>query len=394
MQTEVSPLRAEAGAMAPVRPALASRDAAIDALRSCVTLLVVAHHAVLAYHPQMPPAAGALTGASSLWMAFPVIDPKRWPGIDLFVGFNDIFFMALLFFLSGLYAWPSLARKGPRNFLRDRLLRLGIPFLVSALVLAPLAYLPAYLQRNPKGDLGDYLHQWLSLPSWPAGPAWFLWVLLSFDLLAAALFRLAPHLRSPRKPMQFFALLVFASALAYLPLALIVSPLDWFSFGPFFVQSSRVGHYAIYFFAGAAIGPGAAALTSLGRRWFAWAPSALLAFALAIGVFIAGLGAGFTTGWQAAGALAFVLSCACSSFAFLAAFERFASRGGILARLSPAAYGIYLLHYAIVSWLQYALLGVDWPGAAKGIAVIGIAIALSATLTVGLKRSPAVARVL
>jgi hypothetical protein len=30
----------------------------------------------------------------------------------ILVAFNDVFFMSLMFFLSGLFFWPSLARKG------------------------------------------------------------------------------------------------------------------------------------------------------------------------------------------------------------------------------------------------------------------------------------------
>src|SRR5215467_13007348 len=44
--------------------------------------------------------------------------------------FNDTFFMALMFLLSGLFVWPSLERKGSARFLRDRTLRLGVPFAV------------------------------------------------------------------------------------------------------------------------------------------------------------------------------------------------------------------------------------------------------------------------
>ena len=99
-----------------------------------------------------------------------------------------MFFMSLMFFVSGLFVWQGLVRKGPGRFLRDRMVRLGIPFIVSVLVLAPLAYFPSYLQtlRNPAGP--GFVKLWASLGTWPAGPAWFLWVLLAFDCIAAGLF--------------------------------------------------------------------------------------------------------------------------------------------------------------------------------------------------------------
>jgi hypothetical protein len=49
-------------------------------------------------------------------------------------------------------------------------------------------------------------------------------------------------------------------------------------------------------------------------------------------------------------------SPAASSFAFLAWFERFARwRRKVFDSLTANAYGIYLIHYAFVSWLHLAL---------------------------------------
>jgi len=40
----------------------------------------------------------------------------------------------------GLFVWPGIARKGPLNYLSDRLLRLGLPFVICALTIIPIAY--------------------------------------------------------------------------------------------------------------------------------------------------------------------------------------------------------------------------------------------------------------
>jgi hypothetical protein len=79
-----------------------------------------------------------------------------------------------LFFISGLFVWPSLRRKGGRAFLRDRALRLGVPFLVVATLIAPLAYSATYVETGPSPHVADFVRRWLSLGRWPAGPAWFL----------------------------------------------------------------------------------------------------------------------------------------------------------------------------------------------------------------------------
>src|SRR5882762_6344923 len=143
-------------------------DSAIGYLRAFVTLLVLAHHSVLAYHPFAPPPQASLSAEPRLWPAFPIVDSHRWSGFSMLVGFNDAFFMSLMFFLSGLFVWNSLQRKGAGSFVRDRLLRLGVPFLVAAALLAPLAYYPAYLQTGGSGWLG-FWRQWFSLGNWPPG---------------------------------------------------------------------------------------------------------------------------------------------------------------------------------------------------------------------------------
>src|SRR5579884_573382 len=117
---------------------------AVGYLRAFLVVLVVAHHAALTYHPYAPPPPKSLLTQPRLWQVFPVVDSHRWGGAMLFVGFNDMFFMSLLFFLSGLFVWSGLQRKGGAQFLHDRAIRLGIPFLASAVLLAPLAYYPTY----------------------------------------------------------------------------------------------------------------------------------------------------------------------------------------------------------------------------------------------------------
>ncbi|HEY6368951.1 MAG TPA: hypothetical protein VIX37_00095 [Candidatus Sulfotelmatobacter sp.] len=64
----------------------------IGYLPAFITLLVLAHHAVLAYHPFAPAPGAALNGPARWWPAFPVVDSQRWTGSAVFVGFNDIFF--------------------------------------------------------------------------------------------------------------------------------------------------------------------------------------------------------------------------------------------------------------------------------------------------------------
>ncbi len=151
-------------------------------MRAFLTLLVVAHHAVLTYHPYAPPPK-AFTAEPILWTAFPVVDPQKFAGFGLLTLVNDMFFMSLMFLVSGLFVAESLKAKGAAGFLKGRALRLGVPFVIGVGLLAPLAYYPAWLQSGGAPSLAAYAEAWTSLPFWPSGPAWFLWVLLVFGVV-------------------------------------------------------------------------------------------------------------------------------------------------------------------------------------------------------------------
>ncbi len=380
-------------------------NVSIGYLRAFITLLVVAHHAALAYHPYAPAAPASLAAEPRLWQAFPVVDPQRSTIAALLVGFNDIFFMALMFFVSGLFVWKSLQRKGAGNFLRDRALRLGLPFVAAAAVVAPLAYYPTFLQSGGAGGFTGFWKQWFSLGNWPAGPAWFVWVLLAFDAFAAALFLLLPNwgeiagritAGADRRPILFFGMMLALSGAVYVPLAVVFNPFRWSAWGPFTFQTSRALNYLLYFLLGTGVGAyglqrGLLAQDGrLARRWWVWCVGALVTFVIASGVGIAAITVHLgSRAWEVAGDSGFVLSCAASSFAFLALFIRFANkRHRIFDSLNRNAYGIYLVHYAYVSWLQLALLKLDLPALAKGCVVFLGSVLLSWGTAALLRRVP------
>ena len=402
----------------PVIPAVArgvegpgrQHNLALGYLRAFIILLVLAHHSLLAYHPYAPTAAVSFAAPPMLWAGFPIVDNHRWYGSWPIVLFNDNFFMALLFFLSGLFVWPGLARRGMGKYLRDRLLRLGLPFAVAVILFAPLAYYPSYRATGADPGFTAFWHAWISLGSWPAGPAWFIWVLFVFGCVAAALTKAVPGWGvalgrfasgAGRYPVVFFGMLVAMSALAYVPMALAFGPMSWTGAGPFHFQTSRIFLYALYFFAGIGTGAGGtggdgllAPEGRLARRWYLWLVASMGAFALTFPPTLGALSLGhsipeFGTIWD----FAIVLSCPASGFAFLAFFLRFARRPfAVFDSLSANSYGIYLTHYVFVTWLQYALLAAPLSGLAKASLVFLGTLGLSWAVTASLRLIPAVAR--
>ncbi len=94
------------------------------------------------------------------------------------------FFMGLLFFVSAYFAAGSLARRGAGSFLRERLVRLGLPALLYMLVIHPfilLALNPWHHDFGPKAAwYGRYVISGKFLGS--SGPLWFAVALLLFCL--------------------------------------------------------------------------------------------------------------------------------------------------------------------------------------------------------------------
>ena len=80
------------------------------------------------------PAAYRFDDAPYRWQAIPIVDSHRWFGFDLFCAWQDVSLMSLMFFLSGLFVPPSLARKGSITFLSDRLFRIGLPLVLVVVV--------------------------------------------------------------------------------------------------------------------------------------------------------------------------------------------------------------------------------------------------------------------
>jgi surface polysaccharide O-acyltransferase-like enzyme len=89
------------------------------------------------------------------------------------------------------------------------------------------------------------------------------------------------------------------------------------------------------------------------------------------------------------------VTCGLLVFGFTALFLRFATRrSGVMDSLTANAYGIYIVHYAFVTWLQFGFLGIDLPAVAKGTLVFVAALALSWSTVALLRRVPSVARVI
>ena len=94
----------------------------------------------------------------------------------LFVVLGSLFAMGLFFFIAGLLTPRALARKGPAGFMKDRLARLGLPFLAFLLVVFPVV---RWMGDRRGRSLAWFFHD--QLKELDPGPLWFVLALLIFS---------------------------------------------------------------------------------------------------------------------------------------------------------------------------------------------------------------------
>lgn len=388
------------------------RNLWVDYLRSAITVLVVAHHASLAYttFASFDPVAYIRSTA-------PVVDEQRWLGMDVFTNFNDIFFMFLMFFIGGLFMAKSLEKKGSWLFIKDRVYRLLIPFMLLGTLFMLLAYFPSYYLAHQSWNLTDYIKDFFTTEAWPVGPPWFIWVLFVFNALTALLW---PVLRKPftalscrlsalqHRPVLCFLILSGITWVLYVPVAWWIGAGTWTGWGPFDFQLSRVLAYCGYFLLGVVIGcadfnNGIFSVSSkLIRSYRSWLLLALILYsALTLNSYFNIL-AGMVKQRTMPGNIAwgiyyslYVACCAASCLAFITSCRRLiSSSNAYWDSLSANAYIIYLVHYIFIVWVQFFLMTVCIHAFFKCIIVLVVSLALSWVTAVLLRRIPLLQRYL
>ncbi|MDE2242857.1 MAG: acyltransferase family protein, partial [Bradyrhizobium sp.] len=189
------------------------------------------------------------------------------------------------------------------------------------------------------------------------------------------------------------------------PALIYYSPNRWFEFGPFSVQASRILLYAAYFFIAA--GVGAAHLDQgvlsaggrLAKSSRSWMLTALISYGLMwVMIYIKRgiLGNPDTqpVWYLAIYGLLFVTFSAAILFTILGFFLGSKHSWNMLDRMQGDAYGIFLVHYPIVLWLQYWLFDYDLPAIVKATIVFVPAVILSWGVAASLRKLPGASHVL
>ena len=372
-----------------------SRVTYLDNLRILVTSLVVLHHTVITY------------GAPGSWyFNDTAIQGVGQILLTVFTALNSSFFMGFFFLLAGYFTPRSYDRKGPLRFMRDRVLRLGIPIAFYSFVLTP--FIQAMLTvrvRNPGAAFWPTFASELGNIGFAPGPLWFVTALLIFSF-AYVLVRLVMSLRSDTSTQTARRLSSSQIALAGLAIGIatflvrivIPSGEEWFVF-----QLGDFAQYiALYAMGAVAYRRGwfEALTKQQGKQWL-WA-----AIGCAILLPVVGLLGGAFDGdpseflggvrWESLiGSLWWSMQGVAIIVALLVGFrERLHSQGGLAREMAGSAYTVYILHAPIVVGISLLLLFTGWHSAIKLPIACIAALVASFSIASLVRRIPLASRIL
>ena len=369
------------------------RNIWIDYLRSFITVLVVAHHSSLAYTT-----FAYFDKATYINSTTPVVDSLRWIGFDIFENFNDIFFMSLMFLISGLFVYKGIIKKGIKHFLIDRFKRLGLPFIIAVIFVIPVAYMPSFYLATHETNIFLFIRDYIVHQQWPVGPPWFIWLLLLFNIIAAILplkfytTLSALITKLTQKPVVFLTIIFIVFCVAFIPISIEIGQYTWTGFGPFDFQVNRFFLYLLFFLFGVSLGSIDwenylfTGNKLLNKKWWFWALLCLVSYLIIewLTFFapesINPYSSNSSFAWLIFD-LFFVASCISSILAFLAIFKLVNTEHTTWNNLSANAYGIYLIHYVFVTWLQFGLMNISISAIFKFVIVFFGALACSWVIT-------------
>lgn len=173
----------------------------LDNIKVVLTAIVVHHHCTLAL------------GAQGGWFFAVAGNATTFSLMAVWInGLDQSYFMCLFFFISGLFTPSSYDRHmnkgtGVWGFLRDKCLRLGIPFLCFAFVCGPLLDFVVHAAIIPHLEAGGGNSAgWQYFYNVNPGPPWFLaWLLLlNFAYAFRGGARSAVPVAPPRLPTIVF----------------------------------------------------------------------------------------------------------------------------------------------------------------------------------------------
>jgi len=312
---------------------------------------------------------------------------------------NQAFFMGMFFFISAYFTAASLKRKTTGKFLKDRLIRLGIPLVFFYFILNPLTnFIHYYFIKHDDVTFTGFL---TNPRAWGFGPMWFVETLLIFALLYLLFRNLKWKIRINFPGTKVIVLAALITGLIQYIIRIWL-PVGWsmpftnFQF-PFFVQ------YIFMLIIGVIAWQNnwfEAISFKTGKRWFIFAQGMIL-IVLPVMLYIGGKENGIESfvgrgTWQS---FSWAIWEQLVGFAMIIglfglAKKYFNTQGVIARQLSDSAYGVYVFHPPVIVGISALFVGWQINQLLKFVVLAPVALLVCFLLALLIKQIPGMKKVM
>ena len=393
----------------------------IDHLRGFMFIIMALDHSLHAYAQKF----------GRFWFFY---DVDRSEVFDMFYVFDQSIIMPMIFFTIGMFVFSSIKRRGLLNFAKERLIRIGIPFVVGVPFIVPILSYPKFEHNEMPGlSFWDFWTQYYFTEKLQGGPFWVMYAILLYTAILVAIYYILPPVYrlwvwgtkwAADNPVWGFLLFGFKCTV-------VLGVSDWIWGAPWWIgflkifnlQASRILLVVIYFFVGAtAVSAGLfsdnkfidkiadnwlkfALLTAvlggaymiccveyfdivygepllrLKQIWGEWPKAIEVSEQFLPGIIVRTTLLGYLGLSQA--------------LLLLAIFRKFFSKPTRMwTSLASNAWGIFIIHESIVVWMQYYLIDSGMSIYGKFLITATVGISMAWLLSDLLRRVPGIGRVL
>jgi glucan biosynthesis protein C len=317
-----------------------------------------------------------------------------------FLGLCQAFFMGLLFLLSGYFTAPAYDKKGGHQFLKDRLIRLGIPMVVFLGLVEPAV---DYVVTQVNGTFhGSFLSYYSKYIFFGYGIMWFILALLLFAFAYAGWRRIQPKPTKSRPLPKNAVIFAFALLLGAVSFAIRqVFPMNYFS--PLFsFQYAFFTQYIALFIVGLIAFRSNWLMTIPKETGKLWSKIALALLAFYLVIFIPTMLTGGLTSilggfhWQAA-AYAFweqLFGIAVMISLTVWFREKLNFQNGLMKALSDSSFTAYIIQVPVLVLLALSFQSIQLPLLAKFAIACPIGVSLCFLCAYLVRKIPKADRVL
>lgn len=247
----------------------------LDNLRTFLILMVVVLHSGLVYEAAL----------ENTWI---VVDPVKNNNIGLIRMYLDLFVMFSIFFISGYFVPASLKKQSSIDFLKSKIKRIMLPWLVAVLTLIPAyKFIFLYSRGLPQEEWYSYFHIFeragTDLSFFANNPIqnwlWFLPVLFMFQVIYLGLYK--SKILKVKLSLKTAVVLTFLLGTIYGVTVSTLGYSGWYHSALLHFQNERLLVYFLSFLLGTLCYKLKVFDTQLNRKWYI-ASNVVMTFSLAV----------------------------------------------------------------------------------------------------------------